>query len=528
MMEIGSKTPSVENTFKALFKGIMFPSFAWKKVDDALILIDYNLAAENFTKGHIRNLKGKTPEEVYKNNPKICEDLYRCLKDRCNISREAKISYGSFDTKKDIYIMYNFIPPDLILVHKEDITERKKAEQKLKESEEQLRRLNKQLVQKVEERTKELQELEEKYHLISENARDLITILNNKFEYEYINEQAYLNILGYNSEDLIAKSAFDLLHPEDQEHMINTYQISKDGFQGVKGEGHDELRIRAKNGQYVWIETMSRVFINIEGKAKVIIIGRDITKRKKKEVKLRESEQKYHDAYYVSNLYKDLLAHDFNNILQVINSSSEFISIYIKEPQKVDKINNLVKIINDQIIRGKQLISNVRRISQLEKITSRLNAIRVHEFLKEAIEFIIKSYPKREININVEIHDKNHFIMANEFLKDVFENILLNAVKHNINQIVKILVRISKKKYNRLKYVKMEFIDNGSGIPDNKKELIFRRAEKEIKRGNGMGFGLSLVKIIVDTYKGKIWVEDKIKDDFTKGSKFIILFPEAN
>ncbi|MFX0140321.1 MAG: PAS domain S-box protein, partial [Candidatus Hodarchaeota archaeon] len=355
---MGRKSPSVEKTFKALFKGIMFPSFAWKKLDDDLILIDYNLAAENYTKGHIRNLIGKTPKEIYKNNPKICEDLYRCLKDRCNISREAKISYESFDSEKDIHIMYNFIPPDLILVHKEDITERKKAEKKLRESEEQLRKLNKAFEQELKERIKELQELKEKYHIISENARDLITILNNKLEYEYINEKAYLNILGYNSDDLIGKSAFDLLHPEDQEHMINTYQISKDGFQGLQGEGHDEIRIRAKNSQYIWIETMSKVFINSEGKTKVMVIGRDITKRKKKEIKLRESEQKYHDAYYVSNLYKDLLAHDINNILQVINSSSEFISIYIKDPQKVDKINNLVKIINDQIIRGKQLISN--------------------------------------------------------------------------------------------------------------------------------------------------------------------------
>ncbi|MFX1393928.1 MAG: ATP-binding protein, partial [Promethearchaeota archaeon] len=510
------------------FKGNMFPSFAWKKIDDDLILIDYNLAAENFTKGHIRKLIGKTPKEIYKNNPKICEDLYRCLKDRCNISREAKISYEFFESENDIHIMYNFIPPDFILVQKQDITERKKTEKKLKESEQQLRKLNKALEQEIKERTKELKELKEKYHLISENARDLITILNNKYEYEYINEQAYLNILGYNNDDLIGKSAFDLLHPEDQEYMINTYQISKDGFQGLQGEGHDELRIRAKNGQYVWIETLSRVFINSEGKSKVMIIGRDITKRKKKEVKLSRSEKKYHDAYYVSNVYKDLLAHDINNILQVINSSSEFISIYLKDPQKVHKINKLVKNINDQIVRGKQLISNVRRLSQLEKLTSRLNAIRVHEFLKEAIEFIIKSYPKREININVEIHDKNHFIIANEFLKDVFENILLNAVKHNVNQTVKILVRISKKKYNRLKYVKMEFLDNGIGIPDNKKELIFRRVEKEIKRGNGMGLGLSLVKIIIDSYKGKIWVEDKVKGDFTKGSNFIILFPIAN
>ena len=43
-----------------------------------------------------------------------------------------------------------------------------------------------------------------------------------------------------------------------------------------------------------------------------------------------------------------------------------------------------------------------------------------------------------------------------------------------------------------------------------------------------MGIGLSLVKTIIDSYEGKIWVEDKVKGDYTKGSNFILLIPETN
>ena len=43
-----------------------------------------------------------------------------------------------------------------------------------------------------------------------------------------------------------------------------------------------------------------------------------------------------------------------------------------------------------------------------------------------------------------------------------------------------------------------------------------------------MGVGLSLVKKIIKKYNGKIWVEDKVKGDYTQGSNFIILIPEAD
>ncbi|MHA1726923.1 MAG: ATP-binding protein, partial [Promethearchaeota archaeon] len=57
----------------------------------------------------------------------------------------------------------------------------------------------------------------------------------------------------------------------------------------------------------------------------------------------------------------------------------------------------------------------------------------------------------------------------------------------------------------------IEFVDNGKGIEDERKESIFLRGTTDKGTIHGMGIGLSLVKMIIDGYKGKIWVEDRIK-----------------
>ncbi|HEC40192.1 MAG TPA: ATP-binding protein, partial [bacterium] len=77
-------------------------------------------------------------------------------------------------------------------------------------------------------------------------------------------------------------------------------------------------------------------------------------------------------------------------------------------------------------------------------------------------------------------------------------------------------------------FVKMEFLDNGIGIDDKSKELIFRKGYKKDKNIRGMGIGLSLVKKILESFKGKVWVENRIQDDYTLGSNFVVEIPELD
>ncbi len=137
-----------------------------------------------------------------------------------------------------------------------------------------------------------IKESEEKYRLITENANDMIGILNDRFEWEYINEETFLKVLGYSNEDLIGKSSLLFVHPEDIRRTARKLRI---GFK--TGIGSDELRFRGRNGDYVWLETKGSTFTNRNGELKALLISRDISERKKAEERIRNSERKYRHLY---------------------------------------------------------------------------------------------------------------------------------------------------------------------------------------------------------------------------------------
>ena len=133
----------------------------------------------------------------------------------------------------------------------------------------------------------------------------------------------------------------------------------------------------------------------------------------------------------------------------------------------------------------------------------------------------------RNINININSFEEKVLIQANEFLIDVFDNLLINAVNYNDNPKVEISIKISRMPTETINCIKFEIKDNGIGISDKRKEVIFQEGFSKEKGTKGMGFGLTLVKKIIESYKGEIWIEDRVKGDYSQGSNFVFLIPEA-
>ncbi|HEC39570.1 hypothetical protein LCGC14_0576570 [marine sediment metagenome] len=206
--------------------------------------------------------------------------------------------------------------------------------------------------------------------------------------------------------------------------------------------------------------------------------------------------------------------------------TTELFSLLKNSNLNDEKFIEFFKIIENQITKGISLINNVGKLSLLDEGKISLKPMSVSNVLREALPFAEKSVFNKILDIKVEELQENLSVMANEFLLDVFENILHNAIKHNQNKYILIKINISKTLHNERNYIKLEFSDNGIGVSDIRKPNVFQKNKPKVYNTKSMGIGLSLVNKIIETYDGKIWVENRIKEDHSQGSNFVILIPE--
>ena len=133
---------------------------------------------------------------------------------------------------------------------------------------------------------KELVEREELFHLISENAADMIAIVDMDGR-RIFNSLSYQKVMGYSPEELQASSAFEQIHPDDRERVKSAAEEAR-----RLGVGKTlEYRLRHKNGSWLVLESTSSVIHNANGEPeKLVIVNRNITERKRAEEALRRSE----------------------------------------------------------------------------------------------------------------------------------------------------------------------------------------------------------------------------------------------
>lgn len=225
-------------------------------------------------------------------------------------------------------------------------------------------------------------------------------------------------------------------------------------------------------------------------------------------------------------LLNDLMTHDINNFNQGIMG---YIELLLQDKHLDDNQRKYGERALLQVRNNARLIDNIRKLAKIRIMSdSDFVPTDVQKAVAEAIDTVTKATTDRKVTVVSALAPNTHYVMANQFVDDLFLNVISNAVKFDISKRIRVDVTISDETTSQGDFWIVSVVDRGRGIPDDRKKVVFERFATGMTGIKGFGLGLSIVSAVVDKVGGRIWVEDRIKGDFSRGTVFRIALPKAN
>ncbi|MGF7117176.1 PAS domain S-box protein [Methanobacterium oryzae] len=375
---------------------------------------------------------------------------------------------------------------DMILAISRDISERKKAESALKESEEIYRKL-----------------LRESFDAWAIHSEGIILACNN----------SAAKILGGNLEDFIGKPVIDFVHPDYRQ------VVAKRNLRMYEERGSEPLfeqRFLKLDGNPIDVEVVA-TSLTYKGKPAIQVVFRDITERKNAEKQLKETINELERSNMELRSFAYITSHDLQEPLRTMGSYAGLLKLRYK-----GKLDNDADDFLDYMVGGaarmQDMIQGLLDYSRVGTRGGEFKDFNAEEALNNALSNLHSAIEEFHAIIT---HDPMPVIHADKMqISLVFQNLIGNALKFHregVQPIIHIAVQKEEDGYV------FSVSDNGIGIEEQYIDRIFEVFKRLHAIGEymGAGIGLAIVKRIIERHGGRIWVESS----FGKGSTFYFTIP---
>lgn len=359
-----------------------------------------------------------------------------------------------------------------------DITERKRTEHLLRQSEERYRRL-----------------IDISPYAILVHRGDRIL---------FANDQAIKLFGAVKADEIVGKPIMDLFHSDH--HTVVRERIHE-SFQGRSHVPVFEEQIVTLDGQSVDVEVSTAQFMDEEGPA-ILVMLRNVSERKRLQEQLRKTERIAELGTLASGM-----AHEIGTPMNVILGRAEYLMDRVTEPSVrnglqtiITQVERITKVMN-------QLLAFARRKSP-ERVPVVLKKI-----VEDGLEFFRERLEQSRVTVELKCEDNCPMALADpDQMSQVFINLVMNAV-HAMPDGGTLRVGLAPEK----QMVKLTIADMGQGIPRDVMEKVFEPFFSTKEFGQGTGLGLTVVKGIIEEHHGSIAVES----EEGKGTVFTIWLPKS-
>ncbi len=368
-------------------------------------------------------------------------------------------------------------------------------------------------------------ELEESHGAVMESQRAMETLLSNLpgngMAYRYkvgpVWDMVYVSagclaLTGYEQSDLLGCGRVryrDLILPEDVAHAGRTIDSALAGG----GAFHCEYRIRAKDGKERWVWEQGRGVYGNNGTV-VAVEGYvfDVSEQRRLKEELRGAERLRHVGEAASTII-----HDIKNQMQVIRGHVDLYRMAAKGEREIRLCNLIDSQVNSMLSMSRELLDYARGEIALDR-----NRVDMHNLLQRLLETYEPTFEREGIGLVLEWRQEG----AGAAELDVDEGRIMRALMNligNAREAVRAGGRISLRGYASDSGVEIQVQDDGPGIPERIREVLFDPFVT-CGKAEGTGLGLAITKKIIEAHGGEIAFETKTG----VGTTFSIRLPREN